>query len=104
MIALLVLGVALTVGIVALTVLAVGAFRTGNEDWPFPAIMAGVGWACFLLVIGLMTLPSRPFIEGHCYEAVRHTSTTYIPVTTGKTTIIVPSTTEGIDLVDVPCR
>lgn len=60
--------------------------------------LAGLG--VYLVFGGSISTPLR---EGACYRAVRHSTTTLIPVSTGKTVILIPSTTSGIDLEEITC-
>ena len=56
--------------------------------------LAGFGLAMMLGFVHDETL-----VEGRCYRAVRHSTTTVIPV--GK--VLVPSTTSGVDLLEIEC-
>jgi len=62
-----------------------------------PVGLLVLGFALYLILVGFP--PGNPMVEGACYRAVRHTTTTFIPV--GK--VLVPSTTSGIDLEEIRC-
>lgn len=76
-------------------------------DWSDTIVQIGMGVfliGSLALLTALMMLiifggTSTSLKEGACYRAVRHTTTTFIPV--GK--VIVPSTTSGIDLEEIRC-
>jgi hypothetical protein len=69
------------------------------------ALLVAVGGSLVALLfvvlgIGLMTGADGPtVIEGACYRAVAHNS--YVPVNTGKVTIIVPM--RDVDLIQITC-
>lgn len=76
-----------------------------DRDWLFIPSIAAVGLPIVggILLLGVYLAlggsMSNPLIEGTCYRAVRHTTTTLMPV--GK--VLIPSTTSGIDLEVIRC-
>lgn len=76
----------------------------GNDDlamWGFGGIVV-IGIVSLILLgifLAVGGIKPDPLVEGTCYRAVRHTTTMLIPI--GK--VLVPSTTSGIDLVEVHC-
>lgn len=66
-------------------------------------ILGGVGMLPFGLGV-LATSPSGPELQvGACYRAYQHDHSGYMPINTGKSVIIVPYTSQGIDLVEILC-
>jgi hypothetical protein len=61
---------------------------------PLVLLLLGFGVA---LMLGIPTDPVP--VVGSCYKAVEHNG--YVPVSTGKTTVIIPY--HGVDLVEVMC-
>jgi hypothetical protein len=59
-------------------------------------LLGGIGLALAMILGGF----SGPrYVEGACYRAVRHTTTTLMPV--GK--VLIPTTTSGVSLEEIRC-
>lgn len=67
-------------------------------------VVTGLILGIVMLGVNFALSPASPeLVDGRCYQAVRHERTTLLPVVVGKTTVIIPSHTSGIDLVEVRC-
>jgi hypothetical protein len=84
---------------VGFVLLIFGMFRDhdGFANLGFAVVLGAFVGIGLGLVTGAASSP--PLLEGACYRAVRHTTTTLMPV--GK--VLVPSTTSGIDLEQIVC-
>lgn len=94
-------------GLIAVIPLMVAMMRNWTDRYVFGLILGIVSAfiiGCVLMVVGLMLGGGKPeLVEGHCYQAVKHGHTVPIVVSTGKSTVVIPSYTETIDLVEVRC-